>query len=66
MEPDNTKVKLFIRVNWIGIFLFSNCDIVIVSNDLENKYTEPNKLPDKIMELYISLFYCYGFKYFSL
>jgi hypothetical protein len=66
MDPDNTKVKLFIRINFFGIFLFSNCDILIVSNDLENKYTEPNKLPDKIMELYISLFYLYGFKYFSL
>ena len=37
MELDNTKVKSFIIINWVGIFLFSNCDIVIVSNDLENK-----------------------------
>lgn len=63
-EPDNTKVKLFNRINWFGIFLFSICDILIVSNDLENKKMDPNKVPDKIIGLNILLFYCYRFKYF--
>jgi hypothetical protein len=62
-EPDNKKVKLFNRINWFGIFLFSICDILIVSNDLENKKKDPNKVPDKIIGLNILLFYCYRFKY---
>ena len=65
-EPDNTKVKLFNRINWFGIFLFSICEILIVSNDLENKKMDPNKVPDKIIGLNILLFYCYRFKYFFI
>lgn len=57
-EPDNKKVNLFNRINWVGIFLFSICNILIVSNDLENKKMDPNKLPDKIIDLNILLFYC--------
>ena len=58
-EPDNKKVNLFNRINWVGIFLFSICNILIVSNDLENKKMDPNKVPDKIIGLNILLFYCF-------
>ena len=37
MEPDNANVKLLINNNLYGIFLFSNCELFITSNDLENK-----------------------------
>lgn len=69
MEPDNKKVKLFNRINCFGIFLFSICEILIVSNDLENKKIDPNKLPDKIIDLNILLCYCFiviGLSIFSL
>lgn len=59
MDPDNKKVKLFNTINWFGIFLFSICEILIVSNDLENKKMDPNKVPDKIIGLNILLFYCF-------
>jgi hypothetical protein len=58
-EPDNKKVKLFNRINCFDIFLFSICEILIDSNDLENKKMEPNKVPDKIIDLNILLFYCF-------
>jgi len=68
-EPDNKKVNLFNRINWVGIFLFSICNILIVSNDLENKKMDPNKVPDKIIGLNILLFYYFiviGLSIFSL
>jgi len=39
--------------NLFDIFLFSNNDLFITSNDLQYIYTDPNKQDDKIIELCI-------------
>lgn len=37
MEPDNTNIKPFIKINFCDIFLFTKNNLFINSNDLENK-----------------------------
>jgi hypothetical protein len=36
-------------------FLFSKNDIFITNNDVENRYTDPNKVEANKIELYINL-----------
>ena len=56
-EPEIIQVNPFIIINLFDIFSFSKIDLFINSNDLEYKYTEPNKQEDKIIELYIIYIY---------
>ena len=56
-EPEIIQVNPFITINLFDIFSFSKIDLFINSNDLEYKYTEPNKQEDKIIELYIIYIY---------
>ena len=56
------NANTFIAINLSGIFLFSKSAIFISSNDLECIKTEPNKVEDNIIKLYILLFCYYIFK----
>ena len=56
IEPDTTNDKVLITTNESGICLSCKSDWLINSTDLENIYTEPNKVHDNTIELYI--IYC--------
>ncbi len=56
MVAEKTNVRLFIIIISRGIFLF-NSVLFINLNDIDIKYTEPNKEENKIIELDILLLY---------
>jgi hypothetical protein len=49
-EPEMIQVNPLIRINSLDIFLFSTHALLIACNDVEYRYTEPNKQEDKIIE----------------
>ena len=55
-DPDITKVIPFRICNWYGILFFSKRELFIRDNEDENKYADPKKQEDNIIDLYICIY----------